>query len=106
MKKRVLMGVLLIMSVVWVPTYTAFAYSNIVAFGDSLSDNGNIERATNGYVWVEYLADYEHLDADLYNFAQAGATTEFTLQSPYGLVTQTVGSWMLSYFSPWLMRRR
>jgi len=95
-----MIGVLLIVCVVWLPAHTVFAYSNIVAFGDSLSDNGNIERATNGCVWVEYLADDDRLDADLFNFAHAGATTGFSLQRPYGLVTQAIGSWILSYFYP------
>src|SRR5215210_3825630 len=30
---------------------------HVVVFGDSLSDNGNAGRASNGPVWVEYLAE-------------------------------------------------
>src|SRR3712207_5875848 len=32
------------------------AFAQIVVFGDSLSDNGNAGRSSNGPVWVEYLA--------------------------------------------------
>ena len=31
-------------------------FDQIVVFGDSLSDNGNAGRASNGPVWVEHLA--------------------------------------------------
>jgi outer membrane lipase/esterase len=31
-------------------------FDQIVVFGDSLSDNGNAGRASNGAVWVEHLA--------------------------------------------------
>ncbi|MFC4174901.1 SGNH/GDSL hydrolase family protein [Microvirga sp. GCM10011540] len=33
------------------------AFDRIVVFGDSLSDNGNAGRASNGPVWVEHLAE-------------------------------------------------
>lgn len=65
------------------------SFSNIVAFGDSLSDNGNVYNATgysspyfpeyypgrfsNGLVWVEYLAFGLHASLD--NRAWGGATT-------------------------------
>ncbi|WP_150117777.1 SGNH/GDSL hydrolase family protein [Microvirga vignae] len=32
------------------------AFDHVVVFGDSLSDNGNAGRASNGPVWVEHLA--------------------------------------------------
>jgi phospholipase/lecithinase/hemolysin len=32
------------------------AFNHVVVFGDSLSDNGNAGRASNGPVWVEHLA--------------------------------------------------
>ncbi len=54
----------------------AFGYSSVVAFGDSLSDNGNLGRATDGPLWVELLAD--HLKTTLYDFAFVGAATGFT----------------------------
>lgn len=51
----------------------ATQFDNLIVFGDSLSDDGNIGRFTDGAIWVETLADY--LDADLYDFAYGGATT-------------------------------
>jgi phospholipase/lecithinase/hemolysin len=68
----------------------ATPFSQIVAFGDSLSDTGNFYRLTggfppapyadgrfsNGKLWIEYLA--EDLGMELFaanNFAVAGATT-------------------------------
>ena len=77
-------------------TGTAEAFSKVVAFGDSLSDDGNVYgltqgypnndslpfppasryfdgRQSNGHVAVEYLA--QRLGVPLSNFAQAGATT-------------------------------
>jgi phospholipase/lecithinase/hemolysin len=81
---------------------TAFAYSNIVAFGDSLSDNGNADGHgfgvwTNGQVWVEYLA--ADLGASLDDWAYGGAKTVGpNLPSPpyppgisYGLDGQVAG---------------
>jgi len=58
----------------------AGSYSSIVAFGDSLSDNGGDDgygfgTFSNGSVWVEYLADSNHLNCDLYDYAFGGATT-------------------------------
>jgi len=57
-------------------------YSSIVAFGDSLSDNGYVEDGygfgtySNGDVWVEYLADSDHLNCTLYDYAFGGAKTD------------------------------
>ena len=68
------------------PIASAFAYSQVVAFGDSLSDNGNIfaltgeplppyydGRFSNGPVWVEYLA--QDLGVGLTDMAYGGART-------------------------------
>jgi phospholipase/lecithinase/hemolysin len=38
-------------------TQAMLAFDQIVVFGDSLSDNGNAGRASNGPVWVEHLAE-------------------------------------------------
>ncbi len=66
----------------------AGGFDKIIVFGDSLSDNGNLfdftdgqllpypysqGRASNGDVWVEYLAD--DLDAPLHDVAFVGAQT-------------------------------
>lgn len=73
MKKRALLVGALFLCLLFPFSTSAFAYSYMVAFGDSLSDNGNIGRFTDGPIWVETLADY--LEADLYDFAYGGATT-------------------------------
>ena len=72
-------------------TFNGFAatFDEIVIFGDSLSDNGNLVfienqpepdpelyfqgRFSNGPVWVEYLADAQHLNASLTDRAIGGA---------------------------------
>ncbi len=65
----------------------AASFSKVYAFGDSLSDNGNVfaatggqfppspyqQRFSNGPVWVEYLAS--KLNLSLSDFAFGGATT-------------------------------
>ena len=82
------LGVFLVFSV----TAGAYAYSDILAFGDSLSDNGyyqgypggtagntnpadiyGFRRYSNGPVWVEYLA--QDLGVPLFDMAYGGATT-------------------------------
>ncbi|HPC47369.1 MAG TPA: SGNH/GDSL hydrolase family protein [Deltaproteobacteria bacterium] len=62
----------------------AIPYSGIVAFGDSLSDNGNgdgygYKVYSDGPVWVEYLADTSHLNCPLVDYAYGGATTGDTM---------------------------
>src|ERR1035441_9762115 len=65
---------------------SAGAYTAVIAYGDSLSDNGNLFAATgqppapywngrfsNGPVTVEYLANSLH--SPLLDFAWGGATT-------------------------------
>ena len=59
----------------------ASAYSSIVTFGDSLSDNGTATDGvgfgtwSNGSVWATYLADSNHLNTTLYDYAYGGALT-------------------------------
>ena len=86
---------------------SAFAatFNNIFVFGDSLSDNGNLcrlcggtlpsqghlhweGRYSNGRVWVEYLA--QNMDAELFNYAYASATTGYAGATPFvpGLLKQ------------------
>lgn len=55
-------------------------FKNIVAFGDSFTDNGYINghgfnRDTNGYVWVEYLAEMLGCQ-EVDNRAWGGARTD------------------------------
>jgi len=53
----------------------ALGYSTIVSLGDSLSDNGNVGRFTDGPLWVELLAD--HYAVPLVDIAHGGATTGY-----------------------------
>ena len=55
-------------------------FSDLIVFGDSLSDNGNVGRFSNGPVWVEWMA--AALGLELHpartggtNYANAGART-------------------------------
>ena len=76
MKSRLLIFIILICPFFGI----AQNFKNIVAFGDSFTDNGYINghgfnRDTNGYVWVEYLAemiDCQNVD----NRAWGGARTD------------------------------
>ena len=69
---------------------SAFSYDGILAFGDSLSDNGYLADVpggtpgnygfgyyTNNHVWVEYLANPFHFDVPLFDMAYGGATTGY-----------------------------
>jgi len=80
----------------------AAAFDEIVVFGDSLSDNGNLllienqprpdpaiyyqGRFSNGPVWVEYLADLPRLNAPLDDRALGGAQTDGLV--PPGVIEQ------------------
>ncbi|OGT47358.1 MAG: hypothetical protein A3F17_03675 [Gammaproteobacteria bacterium RIFCSPHIGHO2_12_FULL_41_15] len=72
------------------PTQMGGAINRVVSFGDSLSDNGNIfryslqilpaktgywfGRFSNGYVWVEILAN--QLNVPLTNYSEGGASSK------------------------------
>jgi thermolabile hemolysin len=77
------------------------SFDTVVAFGDSLSDNGNLYaldpsrvppayywegRVSNGPVWVEFLADADMLNCELDDNAYAGAQTSGDM--PPGLLQQ------------------
>lgn len=62
MLKKSIIGILLFLAILF-PLSSWAAFSNLVSFGDSLSDNGiglsdtqGFTRSSNGMVWVEYLA--------------------------------------------------
>ena len=88
MKRPLLASGFLTISLIWASPVAAAGFSEIYAFGDSLSDNGNVFAATgmgfppapyaqgrfsNGPVWSENLA--ESLGVELDDFAFGGATT-------------------------------
>lgn len=96
MKHKSLISSIVAISILSPIQVTAATFSKLYAFGDSLSDPGNLNdlvlqatlgtqtfppsppyndgRFTNGQVWVELLA--ERLNVDSENFAFGGATTE------------------------------
>ena len=76
----------------------AWSYSSIVAFGDSLSDNGNVRRFTDGALWVELLADHD--SAALHDVAYGGATTGY--DNPLIDSTQTGLLWQVENSLPLL----
>lgn len=80
-------------------------FAQIYVFGDSLSDPGNVYKASqeqvppsppyfqgryaDGLVWTEYLAQQLKLNTNSdTNFAYGGATTGNSQQVPLGLLTQ------------------
>ncbi len=92
MKKQILATGIFILSLIFPLKVSAQNNDEIYVFGDSLSDTGNIFKATgriippsptyfsgrfsNGPIWVEYLASDLGLELNLNtNFAYGGATT-------------------------------
>jgi thermolabile hemolysin len=89
MKNIIEAFLILILTVSFVSSGFAATFDEIVIFGDSLSDNGNLVfienqpepdpelyyqgRFSNGLVWVEYLSDAQHLNASLTDRAIGGA---------------------------------
>jgi cholinesterase len=72
-KKPILIGVLALCFTLSL-SFSAHAFSSLVAYGDSLTDNGNLGlRYTDGPLWVEVLSDAT--GSELYDVAYAGATT-------------------------------
>lgn len=80
----------------------AFGFTRVIAFGDSLSDDGNLFRVSgglaprppyvegrfsNGPMWVEYLA--QDLKLPLVNYAFGGATSG-TYNTIYNLIPEPV----------------
>lgn len=89
MKRQLLASGFLTISVIWSCPVAAAVFSKIYAFGDSLSDDGNVFAATrmgfppsppyfegrfsDGKIWLENLAD--SLGVELVDSAFGGATT-------------------------------
>lgn len=94
--KRVTLVLFLSVFLIFSTAILAHAYSSILSFGDSLSDNGyyqgypggtagntnpadiyGFQRFSNGPVWVEYLAGPTLFNVPLLDLAYGGATTSF-----------------------------
>lgn len=100
------LGTMLVAMVLGLPNGAlAQTIQEIYVFGDSLSDGGNVLKATqgetptdppyfrgrysNGPVWVDYLASQLKLTTNLENnFAYGGATTGASRELPLGVITQ------------------
>jgi phospholipase/lecithinase/hemolysin len=99
--KRVILVWFLCISLVFSTAVIGHAYSNILAFGDSLSDNGNadgfgISHFSNGPVWVEYLAGPGQLNVPLFDMAFGGATTGY--DNPAAGLAYTGLNWQVDYY--------
>lgn len=84
--KRIVLAWFLCVSLIFSTVVLGHAYSGVLAFGDSLSDNGNadgfgITRFTNGPVWVEYMAGA--MGKPLFDMAFGGATTAYDNPAAY-----------------------
>jgi len=85
--KQIILTCILCISLVFSTAVLGYAYSSILAFGDSLSDDGGVSAGygiigyapfTNGTVWVTDLANSTHLNVPLFDMAFGGATTGTT----------------------------
>ena len=100
MKKRAFHLAVLIFTSLFLYMPAAADFSQIVAFGDSLTDNGTniiygdlhgIDHFSNGDVWVEYLAQSRDIPLDDWAYGGAytgyGTSSEF-FPNEYGLLWQ------------------
>lgn len=97
MYKRTLSIVVLVICFIALSSMSAYAFTSIVAYGDSLSDNGNLGKLTDGDVWVDTLAD--RLGSTLYNKAHLGATTG--IDSPPQGSTIFGVEWQIQSYQPY-----
>lgn len=80
MRRRLLFLGVLLLCLAFPLSTTVLAYSGMVSFGDSLSDNGpddgyGLGVSSNGPVWVDYLAD--QLGVGVLGMAYGGAQTDY-----------------------------
>jgi cholinesterase len=112
--KRVILALFLSVFLIFPTAILANTYSSILAFGDSLSDNGKygmyadalsytnpfdnfgFYRFSNGPNWVEYLAGPSHFNAKLLDLAYGGATTSG--DNPAAGLTTTGLQWQVATY--------
>lgn len=99
--KRVILAGFLCILIILSTGVIVHAFSKILAFGDSLSDNGNadgfgITRFSNGPVWVEYLASPTYLNVPLFDMAFGGATTGY--DNPAAGLLYSGSNWQVDYY--------
>jgi outer membrane lipase/esterase len=83
------------------------AYSSVLSFGDSLSDNGygdgyGIMHFSDGPTWVEYLSDGSHLNLPLLDLAYGGATTGWDNPAGSSISPGLLNTGLLSQVSAYL----
>ncbi|MGA6924331.1 MAG: SGNH/GDSL hydrolase family protein, partial [Desulfosarcina sp.] len=99
--------------ILFIPPGSAASFDEMVVFGDSLSDNGNLlfseyqpkpdrsiyyeGRFSNGPVWVEYLVEPQRLNTVLHDRAFGGAQSDGLV--PPGLIEQVIAYIALEEFS-------
>jgi phospholipase/lecithinase/hemolysin len=120
--KRVILAGFLCILLILSTGVLVHAYTKILAFGDSLSDNGyyqgyggtpgntnpadiyGFQRYSNGPVWVEYLAGPTLFNVPLLDLAYGGATTSIDNPAAYqktGLskyLTETGLQWQVATY--------
>ncbi len=105
MKRKLLAGFLVICTALFLSTSITFAFTNVVTFGDSISDNGatldpyGFGVYTDGSPWADQLAVLH--GANMFNVAYGGATTGLgnVYAPPVGSVpADTTGlNWQVNY---------
>lgn len=101
--RRVILTWFVCVCLVFSTAVLGHAYSGILAFGDSLSDNGNADGFgiptapySNGPVWVEYLDGPTGLNVPLFDMAYGGATTAY--DNPAASLDYTGLNWQVDFY--------
>jgi len=121
-KRNMKIFLIMVFSVFFAFNGFAATFDEIVIFGDSLSDNGNLilienqpepdpelyyqGRFSNGPVWIEYLADAQHLNVSLTDRAiggaQSGGFIGLNVQIPAYVTTADSPPSSNTLFSIWI----
>ena len=101
--KQIVLAWFLCVSLIFSTVVLGHAYNGVLAFGDSLSDNGNADGLgipyapySNGPVWVTYLAGPTGLNVPLFDVAFGGATTAY--DNPAAGLAYTGLQWQAEYY--------